>query len=59
MLIEGGGKTIENIVAAGLWDEARIFKTEKTLAKGVPAPKLTEALQKEKGLSIILRQKLP
>ena len=59
VLIEGGGKTLENIVAAGLWDEARIFKTEKTLAKGVPAPKLTEALQKEKGLSIILRQKLP
>ena len=59
VLIEGGGKTLENIVAAGLWDEARIFKTEKTLAKGVPAPKLTEALQKEKGLSLIQRQKLP
>ena len=59
VLIEGGGKTLENIVAAGLWDEARIFKTEKTLAKGIPAPKLTEALQKEKGLSIIQRQKLP
>ena len=59
VLIEGGGKTLENIVAAGLWDEARIFKTQKILAKGIPAPKLTEALQKEKGLSIILRQKLP
>ena len=55
VLIEGGRKTLENIVVAGLWDEARIFITEKTLAKGIPAPKLTEALKKDKGLVIIQR----
>lgn len=40
LLVEGGAMTLESFIEAGLWDEARIFKTAKWIDKGIPAPRL-------------------
>ena len=38
IIIEGGAKTLNSFIEAGLWDEARIFTGEKELKKGIKAP---------------------
>lgn len=38
VLIEGGAKIFESILAAQLWDEARVLEGQNTLEKGIPAP---------------------
>ena len=38
VIIEGGGKTLQSFIDTNMWDEARIFTTNKTLAKGVKSP---------------------
>lgn len=38
LIIEGGAKTIAEFVQAALWDEARVFKSEKTFKEGISAP---------------------
>jgi len=40
IIIEGGAKTLQTFIDAGLWDEARVFESETELHTGVPAPKL-------------------
>ena len=40
LLVEGGAMTLESFIEAGLWDEARIFKTAKWIDKGIPAPRI-------------------
>ena len=40
VIIEGGTKTIQSFVDANLWDEARIFRSDILLQKGVNAPKI-------------------
>ena len=40
VLIEGGAKTLQSFIDAGLWDEARVFQSKKTFASGIPAPLL-------------------
>ncbi len=40
VLIEGGAKTLQGFIRAGLWDEARVFTTAITLKKGIKAPEL-------------------
>jgi len=40
VIIEGGAKTLESFIDKKLWDEARIFKANKTLVEGVKAPTL-------------------
>jgi len=40
VMIEGGTKTLQNFINQDLWDEARIFKSEKIFNKGIEAPKL-------------------
>lgn len=37
ILVEGGASTHKAFISAGLWDEARIFKTTKTLGSGIRA----------------------
>ncbi len=44
MIIEGGAKTLQAFIDAGLWAEARIFTGTKTLDKGIPAPKLNKLI---------------
>lgn len=40
IIIEGGTKTLQSFIDAGLWDEAVVFKTETVLQAGIPAPLL-------------------
>lgn len=38
VMIEGGSKTIQLFIEAGLWDEARTFKSAGTFGTGIAAP---------------------
>jgi len=38
VIIEGGSKTLQSFIDTNMWDEARIFTTNETLAKGVKSP---------------------
>jgi diaminohydroxyphosphoribosylaminopyrimidine deaminase/5-amino-6-(5-phosphoribosylamino)uracil reductase len=37
LMVEGGPKTIQGFLDSGLWDEARVIKSENTLLQGVSA----------------------
>ncbi len=41
VLIEGGAKTLNQFLERGLWDEARVFKSEQKFEEGIPAPILS------------------
>ena len=40
IIIEGGTKTLQSFIDKNLWDEARIFTTNKTLTEGVKPPSI-------------------
>lgn len=40
VIVEGGAKTLELFIKAGLWDEARVFTADTTWGEGTPAPRL-------------------
>ncbi len=42
VLIEGGSQTINQFLAAGLWDEARVFTAPIEFERGIVAPTLTQ-----------------
>ena len=42
LIIEGGAHTLNTFIAAGLWDEARIFTGKALLGSGIKAPVLNE-----------------
>ncbi|MGO4288524.1 bifunctional diaminohydroxyphosphoribosylaminopyrimidine deaminase/5-amino-6-(5-phosphoribosylamino)uracil reductase RibD [Chitinophaga sp. RAB17] len=44
VLVEGGPHLLQQFIAAGLWDEARIITGTVTLADGLAAPVLTRAI---------------
>ena len=41
LIVEGGTKTINNFLDSKIWDEIRIFKSDKKLARGVKAPNVS------------------
>lgn len=41
IIIEGGAKTLQLFIEAGLWDEARIFTSKTRWGKGIKAPQIT------------------
>jgi len=43
VIIEGGAKTLQLFIDAGLWDEARVFESAEQWGQGINAPRL-EAL---------------
>ncbi len=45
VIIEGGAKTIQLFIDAGLWDEARIFRSKKRWGKGIKAPLINGILR--------------
>jgi diaminohydroxyphosphoribosylaminopyrimidine deaminase/5-amino-6-(5-phosphoribosylamino)uracil reductase len=47
VIIEGGTKTIQTFINAGLWDEARVFSGKIQFKKGLEAPKLKGKLKFE------------
>lgn len=46
VIIEGGQKTLQGFIDAGLWDEARIFTGNQYLSEGVSAPDLNAVPKK-------------
>ena len=40
IIVEGGKKTIQNFIDANLWDESRVFTSNKKLKSGILSPKL-------------------
>ncbi len=40
LIIEGGAKTLQLFIDAGLWDEARIFTSRTRWGKGIKAPEI-------------------
>ena len=45
LVVEGGAKTLQSFLDAGLWDEIRIETAPFTVEKGIEAPKLPEKLR--------------
>ncbi len=50
VIIEGGGRTLQTFIDAGLWDEARIFTGETLFPEGVKAPDIKGKLAREQNL---------
>jgi diaminohydroxyphosphoribosylaminopyrimidine deaminase/5-amino-6-(5-phosphoribosylamino)uracil reductase len=40
VLVEGGTQTLSLFLNSGLWDEARVFTSQKTFGSGIDAPRL-------------------
>jgi diaminohydroxyphosphoribosylaminopyrimidine deaminase/5-amino-6-(5-phosphoribosylamino)uracil reductase len=59
LLVEGGAQLLNTFIEKGLWDEARVFKTRKTLISknGIRAPKIIDA-QLEKKIQLFDNQLL-
>ncbi|HVD97955.1 MAG TPA: bifunctional diaminohydroxyphosphoribosylaminopyrimidine deaminase/5-amino-6-(5-phosphoribosylamino)uracil reductase RibD [Cytophagaceae bacterium] len=38
VIVEGGAKLLTSIIKAGMWDEARIFRSKKEFGSGIEAP---------------------
>ena len=56
LIVEGGAKTLDSFIKAGLWDEARIFTGQQIWNEGIRAPQITgELLGEEKIGPDILR----
>jgi diaminohydroxyphosphoribosylaminopyrimidine deaminase/5-amino-6-(5-phosphoribosylamino)uracil reductase len=60
VIIEGGAYTINQFIAAGLWDEARIFNSPTALSSGIPAPHVDGLISDEQKIlddSLIIKIK--
>lgn len=44
VLVEGGSKTLQTFINAGLWDEARVFTGATSFKKGTKAPEFSGSL---------------
>jgi len=47
LIIEGGTKTLQTFIDAGLWDEARVFSGKIQFKNGLEAPKLKGTLKSD------------
>ena len=45
LIVEGGAKTLQSFIDAGLWDEIRIETAPFTVSKGIEAPQLPKNLR--------------
>lgn len=49
VIVEGGNRTLQTFIDAGLWDEARVFRGKAVFTEGTPAPRLhAEQVAKER-----------
>lgn len=60
LIVEGGAKTLQTFIDAGLWDEARIFTTKEKFGEGIASPNFPYSLSQSQTignaeLSIIYR----
>jgi diaminohydroxyphosphoribosylaminopyrimidine deaminase/5-amino-6-(5-phosphoribosylamino)uracil reductase len=51
VIIEGGAYTLNQFIAAGLWDEARVFTSPDTISAGIPAPRIDGVISGEQRLA--------
>ncbi|MFZ9047035.1 MAG: bifunctional diaminohydroxyphosphoribosylaminopyrimidine deaminase/5-amino-6-(5-phosphoribosylamino)uracil reductase RibD [Cyclobacteriaceae bacterium] len=51
VIVEGGAKTLADFIESDLWDEARIFTSEKTFKSGINAPTIMGDLKSELNVS--------
>lgn len=58
LMVEGGAKLLQRFIAAGLWDEARIFTSPRKLLQGVAAPRVGGAVRREERIGSDLLQLL-
>lgn len=47
LLVEGGANTLKQFIAAGLWDEARVFVADSCFEEGIGAPVIENYNRKE------------
>lgn len=52
VLIEGGAKILESIIASQMWDETRVLAGKNTLENGIPAPAIPGLLVKKMPLGL-------
>ena len=45
LIVEGGARTLQSFIDAGVWDEARVFVSSKHWNQGMPTPQLGKAPQ--------------
>ncbi|MCC5929326.1 MAG: bifunctional diaminohydroxyphosphoribosylaminopyrimidine deaminase/5-amino-6-(5-phosphoribosylamino)uracil reductase RibD [Cyclobacteriaceae bacterium] len=45
VMVEGGTMVLNNLIAIGMWDEARVFQSNLSFGKGIAAPRLVSARQ--------------
>lgn len=62
LIVEGGAATLQGFIDAGLWDEARIFRSPKRLGNGTRSPVISGQLLDKQTigtdeLRILIRQK--
>ncbi|PPL00335.1 bifunctional diaminohydroxyphosphoribosylaminopyrimidine deaminase/5-amino-6-(5-phosphoribosylamino)uracil reductase RibD [Parapedobacter indicus] len=50
LIVEGGRKTLNLFIEAGLWDEARIFTSHNTWGDGIPSPALHAAVSESRSI---------
>jgi len=50
MMVEGGATTLQLFIDAGLWDEARVFVSDKDFGKGIKAPTLSGNLMHQESV---------
>ena len=50
IIIEGGTRTINRFLMAGIWDEARVFTAPGKFGEGIPAPLLETAFDEEQNI---------
>lgn len=63
VLVEGGSRTLQGFMEAGLWDEARLITGSTAAAEGLPAPRLIggrllESLQVQEDRIEVYRNRL-
>ena len=51
VIVEGGTKTLTSFINDGIWDEARIIQSSKTIVKGIKSPKIQGKIKSELELS--------
>ena len=44
VIVEGGAKTLQHFINAGLWDEARVFESTTSFGTGISAPAIKHPL---------------
>ena len=51
VIVEGGTKTLTSFINDGIWDEARIIQSSKTIGEGIKSPEIQGKIYSEFKLS--------